>query len=82
MKKVFFTAIAMIAFSSASMANTIADEEVVAKELSSCQLVSALAYNYGVNEECMTHSEALAYSNTVYFNCVMSNWIWQNYFTL
>ena len=29
MKKVFFTAIAMIAFSSASMANTIADEEVV-----------------------------------------------------
>ena len=29
MKKVFFTAIAMIAFTSASMANTIADEEVV-----------------------------------------------------
>lgn len=29
MKKVFFTAIAMIAFSGASMANTIADEEVV-----------------------------------------------------
>jgi hypothetical protein len=29
MKKVFFTAIAMIAFSSASMANTIADDEVV-----------------------------------------------------
>jgi hypothetical protein len=29
MKKVIFTAIAMIAFSSASMANTIADEEVV-----------------------------------------------------
>lgn len=29
MKKVFFTAIAMVAFSSASMANTIADEEVV-----------------------------------------------------
>lgn len=28
MKKVFFTAIAMVAFSSASMANTIADEEV------------------------------------------------------
>ena len=66
----------MIAFSGVSMANTIADEEVVAKELSSCQLVSAIAYNYGVNEECMTHSEALAYSNTVYFNCVMSNWIW------
>ena len=29
MKKVFFTAIAMIAFSGVSMANTIADEEVV-----------------------------------------------------
>ena len=29
MKKVIFTAIAMIAFSSASMANSIADEEVV-----------------------------------------------------
>ena len=29
MKKVFFTAIALVAFSSASMANTIADEEVV-----------------------------------------------------
>ena len=32
MKKVFFTAIAMIAFSSVSMANTIADEEVVTEE--------------------------------------------------
>jgi len=29
MKKMFFTAIAMIAFSSVSVANTIADEEVV-----------------------------------------------------
>lgn len=29
MKKMFFTAIAVVAFSSASMANTIADEEVV-----------------------------------------------------
>ena len=32
MKKVFFTVIAMIAFSSASMANTIADEEIVTEE--------------------------------------------------
>lgn len=29
MKKVFFTALAIVAFSSASMANTIADEEVI-----------------------------------------------------
>lgn len=29
MKKMFFTAIALVAFSSVSMANTIADEEVV-----------------------------------------------------
>lgn len=29
MKKVFFTALALVAFSSASMANTIADEEIV-----------------------------------------------------
>ena len=33
MKKLFFTAIAMVAFSSASMANTIADEEVVEKDV-------------------------------------------------
>jgi hypothetical protein len=32
MKKVFFTAIAMIAFTSVSMANTIADEKVVTEE--------------------------------------------------
>jgi len=33
MKKMFFTAIAMIAFSSVSMANTIAEEEVVKENL-------------------------------------------------
>lgn len=36
MKKLFFTAIAMIAFSSASMANTNAKEETVTKEHHPC----------------------------------------------
>ncbi|WP_290831379.1 hypothetical protein [Flavobacterium sp.] len=39
MKKVFFTAIAMIAFSSASMANTIADEEVVVNNIEKKEIV-------------------------------------------
>lgn len=39
MKKVIFTAIAMIAFSSASMANTIADEEVNVLKIESINIV-------------------------------------------
>ena len=39
MKKMFFTAIALVAFSSVSMANTIADEEVVRENEEKCSAV-------------------------------------------
>jgi hypothetical protein len=39
MKKLLFTAIAMVAFSSASMANTIADEEIIVDNKKSKALI-------------------------------------------
>jgi hypothetical protein len=84
MKKLLFTAIAMVAFSSASMANTIAIEEVVLEnnlteneiEIAAlkvgptdCLALKFYYYNRGIAYG-LTHDQALAAAYAVYFNCM------------
>ena len=47
MKKLFFTAIVLIAFSNASLANTIANEEIVVKNINNeiCQIQTNVITN-------------------------------------
>ena len=82
MKKLMFTAIALVAFSGVSMANTIADEEVkkdneVKKEVviqmkaDPCQNVCHLAYDLAISEGA-SHATADAYGDLVYANCIAS----------
>ena len=82
MKKVIFTAIAMIAFSSASMANTIADEEVVVnnnekKEVvkvkkTDCCFIYELAFDLAISEGAPVESAESA-ANIAYNNCEKTN---------
>ena len=77
MKKLFFTAIAMVAFSAVSMANTIEVKEAVefnkneAKNIPTlyCMVASAVVfadlYNAGINEE-----DCFAEMNAAFWDCV------------
>ena len=77
MKKVFFTAIAMIAFSSASMANTIAEEEVVVnkeekKEVvakKDCFAFALLIYDIVDPNNTMNDEDASTVLNNAYHYC-------------
>ena len=70
MKNVFFTAIALVAFSAASMANTSeAKEEVKKKELNVKKDCAAFATAMcaaieAINDECLTTSD---YNRTYYY---------------
>jgi len=79
MKKVFFTAIAMIAFSSASMANTIADEEVVIEEKKEvvvkkdCRQEAMISLEqYEATYGCLDGTQA-TYQYQLYFNKCQNN---------
>ena len=68
MKKLLFTAIAMLAFSSASMANTIADDEVIIEEKTIvlrtktlCELVAELQADNTYNQTGSTSAANLSY---------------------
>ena len=75
MKKLFFTAIALVAFSGVSMANSVAVEETVIVEnvllKDNCTTVAQLAYNLAISEGA-DHPTAVAYSNIAYTNCKKS----------
>ena len=71
MKKLFFTAIAFVAFSSLSMANTIEQDKVEEEAVvlrDNCTIVAQLAYNLAISEGA-DHPTAVAYSNIAYNNC-------------
>ena len=78
MKKLFFSAVALIAFSSFSMANTIAVDEVkVEKEqivdmpptASDCASTRIHYYNH-LSSQGIPHDEASARSYRIYFQCM------------
>ena len=73
MKKIIFTAIAMIAFSSASMANTIADEEVENKKavVTDCCSIYDLAYTLAIREGASPANADTA-ANIAYNGCKAS----------
>jgi hypothetical protein len=87
MKKVIFSAIAMIAFVGSSMANDIAEKEVTVENLQkisvqetvsaklfreNCDLVKFRIYNLAID---LGYDSQLAtsYSYKAYFNCVSKN---------
>lgn len=86
MKKLMFTAIAMVAFSSASIANTIADEEIISKnnKIENEKQVDKKVLQVGPND-CLalkfyyynrgisyglSHEQASGAAYAVYFNCM------------
>ena len=84
MKNLFFTAIALVAFSGVSLAGTISNKEVVKDKIESaksekkllktadpCQDVCHLAYNLAISEGA-TAASADAYADICYGNCIAS----------
>ncbi len=77
MKKLFFSAIFLVAVSSVSMANTIADDKTIeSKEdmtvlLTDCCIIYDLAYNLAIKEGA-SPSTADAAANIAYTNCEKS----------
>ena len=71
MKKLVFTAIAMIAFSGASMANTIEVKEEVVRR-ASCMQVSIEVYNE-LREAGVGTEEAQIEANAAYGECLSGN---------
>lgn len=71
MKKLFFSAVALVAFSSVSMANTIAVEEDKKMVETDCCVVYDLAYNLAISEGA-SGSTADAAANIAYQNCEKS----------
>lgn len=80
MKKLFFTAIALVAFSGVSMGSTLANNEIrkgtekpesILKVLNRCQTVCHLAYNLAISEGA-SHEAADAYADMCYANCIKS----------
>ncbi|WP_298306626.1 hypothetical protein [Flavobacterium sp.] len=77
MKKIMFTAIALVAFSSVSMANTIADDEVVKEnEIKKvmlreipCPTAWSIAYHYA-RQAGQTEQEAIAIAFAAYDRCL------------
>ncbi|WP_395064002.1 hypothetical protein [Flavobacterium sp.] len=78
MKKLFLSAIFLVAFSSVSIANTIANDDlekenvtVISLVADNCTKVAQLAYNLAISEGA-NHPTAVAYSNIAYNNCKKS----------
>lgn len=77
MKKLFFSAVALVAFSSVSMANNVAIEEskLIEKELklveNECHAVSFYIYNSS-RESGLSISQSTANANTAYWQCMGS----------
>lgn len=75
MKKVFFSAVALVAFSFAGMANEIEEKKVEVKKVEvetlkgdNCSTIRTLAYNLWISEGYSTQYAVIA-SNIAYNNC-------------
>ncbi|MCA1967238.1 MAG: hypothetical protein LDL23_11390 [Flavobacterium sp.] len=80
MKKVFFSAVALITFSISAMANEIEEKKVDVKTIETektekkivkddCRVMKFTAYSLA-RESGMSHEAASAYSYQIYFSCL------------
>jgi hypothetical protein len=77
MKKLFFSAVALVAFSSVSMANNIEIKEIKLKKVliventtpTECSAIKFYYYNH-LTSQGVPHDEASARSYRIYFQCM------------
>jgi hypothetical protein len=69
MKKVFFSVIALVAFSFAGMANEIEEKKVEVETKQDCRLAKFQAY-VDARSEGFSHDDASGMSYSVYFLCM------------
>lgn len=78
MKKLFFSALALVAFSSVSIGNTVADDNKMVEEVkeniqikmnSDCHYLSFLTYN-SARESGYSVAQSQAFANNIFYNCM------------
>lgn len=72
MKKMIFSAVALVAFSFAGMANEIEEERVIINNSDTCCIVHDLAYDLAISEGADSETAGKA-ANIAYENCLKTS---------